>query len=195
MTFWLGSWLQGSLCIVQSNSRWLSVSVPLWTDWLQFVVTRVSARRRCATRAASPLRAATVPARLATCIASSATGITIAMNTRAASTSASVKAAHCAMHSDCPGLFLCAGNLITDPIPRLPHPKRRAVPVGQAQCLGAGLAEGTVRQKAYRRQVRMHERNTRHAGGAGLLRSVHRDDGRHEGIRSEEHTSELQSLR
>ena len=43
-------------------------------------------------RAAAPFRAATSPARLATCSASTAAGMTMARNSIAASTSASVNA-------------------------------------------------------------------------------------------------------
>src|SRR5208282_6564145 len=53
----------------------------------------LSFKIRSATRAAVPLRAATSPARLATCSASTIAGITMARNSIAASTSASVKAA------------------------------------------------------------------------------------------------------
>ena len=42
MAFWFGSWVQGSVRMVQRNCRWPSVTVPLWAAWVQFVVTRLS---------------------------------------------------------------------------------------------------------------------------------------------------------
>src|SRR5439155_9210812 len=74
MTFWLGSWFQGSLRRVQRNWRWPSVTSPRWSAWFQFVVTKLSSSSRCATRAASPLRSATAPASDAMCKPSTATG-------------------------------------------------------------------------------------------------------------------------
>ena len=52
------------------------MTVPLCRPLPQFVVTMLSFKIRSATRAASLLRAATSPARLATCSTSTATGIT-----------------------------------------------------------------------------------------------------------------------
>src|ERR1019366_3873868 len=74
------------------KSKMPSVTVPLCIPPLQFVVTRLSFKIRSATRAAAPFLAPPSPARLATCSASTAVGMTMARNSSAASTSASVKA-------------------------------------------------------------------------------------------------------
>ena len=87
-----------------------------------------------------------------------------------------------------PGSYLrrvASTNLIVHAVAGLRQPKRTAVPLGQAEHLRAGLADGPVRQKAYRRQVGMDEVDARHAGGAGLLarvQRVHRVGGRHDGL-------------
>src|ERR1035438_6666445 len=106
---------------------------------LQFVVTRLSFKTRSATRAAAALRVATSPARLATFIASTAVGMTMARNSSAAKTSASVKAAQ----------FLLAGiaNFITGAQRRFGKPAPEPVAVYQFQRLRTVLVHRAVRQK------------------------------------------------
>src|SRR5690242_1489690 len=109
---------------------------------------RFSTRMRWATRAASPLRSATEPARLAIWRPSMATGITMAMNSNAASTSASVKAAR--RLAACAGqlLFVRVANFIGQVVGRLGQPERSPVAADEAQLLGTGFADGPIRQKA-----------------------------------------------
>src|SRR5690348_6452402 len=165
MTFWAGSWVQGSLRRVQRNSRWPSSVVPLWSDWFQLVVIRLSLSTRSAIRAASPFRSATAPARLAICRPSMATGTTMAINRRAASTSARVNP---------PSLIVRAADFIAHLVLAQRYPERNAVAAGQTQLLRAVVTNGAVRQKPDRRHGRMREIDPGHAGRAQPLKRVSR---------------------
>src|ERR1700744_3877590 len=133
--------------------------VPSRVPLFQFVITRLSFSTRSATRTAMLLRAATSPARLAVWIASTATGITMARNSIAAITSASVNAAQD---------FLAAGvvNFITLMVACLDQPARKPRTVRQLQRLWAAFINRPVRQELDRRQILKRHRRSR-AHGAG----------------------------
>src|SRR3954468_9066134 len=119
------------------------MDVPLSADWFQLVVTLFSFKMLSATRAASALRVPISPARLAMCSASTATGMTMAMNNIAASTSASVKAeARC--------LAVAIANFIVHAIGRLKEPENIAVLRSNPDRRRTGFINGSVRLKPNR---------------------------------------------
>src|ERR1035437_4890806 len=97
----------------------------------------LSFKIRSATRAATPLRTAISPARAAVVSACTATGITMAMNISAASTSASVNAA-------VRFLFFSVPNFITRAVAQMNHPKFAAVRVLQVQRLRTAFINRAV---------------------------------------------------
>src|SRR5262249_55742103 len=116
---------------------------------VQLVLTRLSLRTRSAANAASPFRAATSPARLAMLRPSSATGITIAMNTSAAITSASVNPAAEAQVLPWLGLARCplvwpGANLIIQPVAGLLEGEGVAVAAREHYGFRAAVANRTV---------------------------------------------------
>src|SRR6266446_3697223 len=105
----------------------------------QLVVTIFSLRIRSATSAASLLRAATSPARLAMLSPSNATGIRMAMKTSAASTSARVK----------PEWLLvgASANFIAQVVARLAEPYRVSRSPAQMEQVWTAFIDGSVGQK------------------------------------------------
>src|SRR5262245_30167720 len=105
-------------------------------------------------RAATTLRCPTCPARLATRNPSTATGITMAMKARAASTSASVKAWRACLAADAGRIVRL--NLIVQAVGVLHdgHASVSLVPlVSKYDEVRTGLADETVRRKAKHRCV------------------------------------------
>src|SRR6267142_1429871 len=99
-----------------------------------------------ATSAAILLRVATSPARLAMLRPSRATGMRIAIKTRAARTSASVNAVL---------LRFLGANFIVQAAAAEGDFEQSAVASGQAQQLRADFANGTIREKTNPWQVRV----------------------------------------
>src|SRR5262245_27118596 len=102
-------------------------------------------------RAAVPLVAATAPPRLAMCNPSIPTGKTIAMKSKAASTSASVKPAcrpGLAQVCSWPHLLVCAADFIVQLVIAFDKPETDAISAAEADFRRAGLANGPVWQKA-----------------------------------------------
>src|SRR6478609_10622061 len=142
-----------SLRNCQRYSRSASWIVPLNADLFQFGVTMLSFKIFSATRAASRLRSANTPARLATRIACKATGITMAMKSSAASTSASVKALTPGPRRD--ALRRLIAHFITQPVCRQADPQRAAIAIHQLKTFRAAGADAAVRLEPDVRQRRM----------------------------------------
>src|SRR5436190_16043528 len=105
---------------------------------------------RSAIRAATALRWPTSPARFAMRSPSTATGMTIAMNASAASTSASVKAARARLTAD-HGRVACL-NLIVQSVRAFRDPNRVARALAKHNLIGTGFADESVGLKADRWQ-------------------------------------------